>query len=559
MLRNLTVRDFVIVDCLELDFISGFSALTGETGAGKSILIDALQLALGGRADATMVRDGAKKADITAEFSLSDSVRSWLSMNDIESEEMVLLRRTIDASSGRSRCFVNGITVTTAQMRMLGALLVDIHGQHAHQLLMKNDEQRALLDRHAGIGQEVAILSDQFKAWKLLEKRFTELQAHAEQMKEERELLEWQVHELEKIQPKVNEWEQVSQDYDRLSHAASLLDGVSGIINELSETDHSILSRINAISQTAVGLSEIDQKLMPVVDLLDSSKIQLQEAVYTLRDYLAHIDLESDQLHIVEKRMEALYSMARQFRILPEALPMELERRQKKLIQFKEESNLDRLKKQVSQAEAAYKALAQEISVKRQQAAQELSHAVTAIMQDLHMEGGQFSVAINKASPHTYGTDAVEFLVSGHSGAVLRPLAKIASGGELARISLAISVIASEATATPTLIFDEVDSGIGGAVAEMVGQLLKRLGGLHQVLCVTHLPQVASQAQQHYQVSKQTVSTIAHPVSRITRLSDQERVTEIARMLGGTTLTSKALDHAREMLEQQEQQELTLI
>lgn len=559
MLRNLTVRDFVIVDCLELDFISGFSALTGETGAGKSILIDALQLALGGRADATMVRDGAKRADITAEFSLSDSVRSWLSLNDIESEEMVLLRRTIDASSGRSRCFVNGITVTTAQMRMLGALLVDIHGQHAHQLLMKNDEQRALLDRHAGIGQEVAILSDQFKAWKLLEKRFTELQAYAEQMKEERELLEWQVHELEKIQPKVNEWEQVSQDYDRLSHAASLLDGVSSIIDELSETDHSILSRINAISQTAVGLSEIDQQLMPVVDLLDSSKIQLQEAVYTLRDYLAHIDLESDQLHIVEKRMEALYSMAQQFRILPEALPMELERRQKKLIQFKEESNLDRLKKQVSQAEEAYKVLAQEISVKRQQAAQELSHAVTAIMQDLHMEGGQFSVAVNKDSPHTYGTDAVEFLVSGHSGTVLRPLAKIASGGELARISLAISVIASEATATPTLIFDEVDSGIGGAVAEMVGQLLKRLGGLHQVLCVTHLPQVASQAQQHYQVSKQTVSTIAHPVSRITRLSDQERVTEIARMLGGTTLTSKALDHAREMLEQQEQQELTLI
>ncbi len=552
MLRTLTVRDFVIVDTLELDFTAGFSAMTGETGAGKSILIDALQLALGGRGDASMVRENAKKADITAEFELNQTATDWLALNDIDNEDStVLLRRTIDAASGRSRCYINGITVTATQMRTLGALLVDIHGQHAHQLLMKVDEQRILLDRHAGLEEQVDELGEKFRAWQQLEKKIAEAQANAERMQEERERLAWQVDGLEKIQPKVGEWEQVNQDYDRLFHAASLLEGAGAAVDELSESDHPILSRLNSITQTLTGLAAIDKGLEPVVEMMESSRIQLQEVVYSLRDYLSRTELDPAQLQTVEKRMEALHSVARQFRIPPESLPEELEKRRERLAQFEQDNNLDLLKEQAAEAEKIYRNLADRISAKRKAVAQSLSKEVTAIMQDLHMTGGQFAAEIQTAEPHAHGVDHVEFMVAGHAGTTLRPLAKVASGGELARISLAISVIASKATATPTLIFDEVDSGVGGAVAEVVGQLLKRLGTAHQVLCVTHLPQVASQAGQHFQVSKQTVETISHPVSRINRLSDEERVTEIARMLGGVELTETALDHAREMLGQQ--------
>ncbi len=551
MLQALTVRDFVIVDTLALDFTSGFSVMTGETGAGKSILIDALQLALGGRGDAAMVREGAKRADIIAEFSLNGLAAAWLSLNDIDNEEgTVLLRRTVDAASGRSRCFVNGVSVTAVQLRALGALLVDIHGQHAHQLLMKAGEQRMLLDRHAGIAQEVTELGRRFREWRQLEQKISEARENAERLQEERDRLEWQVRELERVQPQAGEWEQVNQDYDRLSHAASLLEGVGGTVDELSETDRPIVSRLGSMVQTMTGLAGIDKKLEPVVDLMETARIQLQEAVYTLRDYLAHTDLDPAQLQAVGQRMEVLHAIARQFRIPPETLPEELEKRRSRLAQFEQDNNLDALEEQALQAESAYRTLAEQVSRKRRQAGRALGEAVTAIMQELHMTGGRFEVGIHEGEPNAYGTDGIEFLVSGHAGATLRPLSKVASGGELARISLALSVIASDATETPTLVFDEVDSGVGGGVAEVVGRLLKRLGNDHQVLCVTHLPQVASQAEQHFQVSKQAVADIAHPVSRITHLSEEGRVTEIARMLGGTELTETALDHAREMLGQ---------
>lgn len=551
MLQALTVRDFVIVDTLTLDFKSGFSVMTGETGAGKSILIDALQLALGGRGEAVVVREGAKRADITAEFSLNEPAAAWLSLNAIDSEDgTVLLRRTIDATSGRSRCFVNGVAVTAMQLRTLGALLVDIHGQNAHQLLMKTGEQRMLLDRHAGLGQKVVELGEKFREWQQLEHKVAEAKTNTERLQEERERLEWQVREFEKVQPQAGEWEQVNQDYDRLSHAASLLEGVGSTVNELSETDHPIVSRLGSMVQSMTGLAGIDRGLESVVELLETSRIQLQEAVYILRDYLAHTDLDPAQLQTVGQRMEALHTLARQFRILPETLPEELEKRRSRLTQFEQDNNLEALEKQAAHAEAVYKALAEQVSQERRQAGKALGDAVTAIMQELHMTGGCFEVGIHEGEPSSHGVDVIEFLVAGHAGAALRPLIKVASGGELARISLALSVIASKATATPTLIFDEVDSGVGGGVAEVVGQLLKRLGIDHQVLCITHLPQVASQAEQHFQVSKQVVADITHPVSRIIQLSEEERVTEIARMLGGTELTETALDHAREMLRQ---------
>ena len=429
-------------------------------------------------------------------------------------------------------------------------MLVDIHGQHAHQLLLRQDEQRKLLDRHAGIENDVAELALRFGAWQALRKQIDEAKADSAKWQAEKEQLEWQVGELEKVAPKPGEWEQVNSDYDRLSHAASLIEGGGEALSELSESDMPMLSRLNAVRQRLSRLADIDAKLMPTVELLESAGIQLQEAAYSLRDYLSRTDLDPEQLQTVEKRLEILHSAARQFRVRPEQLPEELENRRQLLARCVQASDLAVLEEQERHAKERYYALAGEISNKRRQAADDLGRAVTTIMEDLHMSGGRFSVDISRCQAHAYGMDQVEFMVAGHAGTGLRPLAKVASGGELARIALAISVIASRATAAPTLIFDEVDSGVGGAVAEVVGRLLKRLGQEHQVLCVTHLPQVASQARQHFQVSKVAAAHVSHPVSRIALLDDAGRVDEIARMLGGVEMTDATLNHAREMLRQ---------
>ena len=548
MLRALTVHDFVIVDSMELDFSSGFSALTGETGAGKSILIDALQLTLGGRGDSSVVREGASKADIGAEFSVNEAVTEWLRANEIDAgDDSVLIRRTID-SSGRSRGFINGVAVTTSQMRELASLLVDIHGQHAHQLLLKQDEQRLLLDRHAGLQAELEELSIRYRVWQALSRQIEEVENDSRKILAEKEHLEWQVNELEKLDPKEGEWERVNSDYDRLSHAASLIEGAGAAVSEIVESDQPVLSRLHALEQNLSKLTAYDQKLAPVVELLESAKIQLQEASYALKDYLSRADLDPGLLNTVEKRMEALHSASRQFKVQPESLHAELSEKKAALQKLGELFDIDGLRKQEAEAQKRYFQLAETVSRKRREAAKELSDMVTSIMEDLHMSGGRFSIEVSVGAPHAYGVDQVEFLVAGHAGTTLRPLAKVASGGELARISLAISVIASKATATPTLIFDEVDSGVGGAVAEVVGRLLKRLGKDHQVLCVTHLPQVASQANRHFQVSKVSVDKVPHPVSRIVELADDERIQEIARMLGGVEITDATLNHAREML-----------
>ncbi len=548
MLRALTVHDFVIVDSLELDFSSGFSALTGETGAGKSILIDALQLTLGARGDSTVVREGKAKADIGAEFSVNEAVIEWLKANEIDAEEdVVLIRRTID-SSGRSRGFINGVAVTTSQMRELASFLVDIHGQHAHQLLLKQDEQRLLLDRHAGLQAELEELAQRYRSWQELARKITEVESDSRKILAEKEHLEWQLNELEKIDPKEGEWEQVTSDHDRLSHAANLIEGAEQAVSEIVESDQPVVSRLHALEQNLSKLTAFDPKLIPIVELLESAKIQLQEASYGLKDYLSRADLDPELLNTVEKRMEALHSASRQFKVAPESLHAELKEKKVQLQKYGELFDLDGLRKQETEAKRHYFELAETVSRKRHEAAGELSGMVTSIMEDLHMSGGRFSIDVSSGSPHAYGIDQVEFLVAGHAGTTLRPLAKVASGGELARISLAISVIASKATATPTLIFDEVDSGVGGAVAEVVGLLLKRLGKDHQVLCVTHLPQVASQANRHFQVSKVVVDKVAHPVSRIVELAEEDRIAEIARMLGGVEMTEATVNHAREML-----------
>ena len=547
MLRTLSIRDFVIVDLIELDFAAGFSVLTGETGAGKSILIDALALALGGRGDASVVRDGAVKADISADFATHTEAEQWLESNEFSTEEGgVLLRRVID-NAGRSKAFINGVAATATQLRELGELLVDIHGQHAHQSLLKTDAQRQLLDSQAGLQEEVRAVGVAYKSWQAVRRQRAEFETNAKNVLFEKERLEWQVAELDKLAAKEGEWTEVSNEHSRLSHAATLIDGAQEALSAISESDNTpMLSQLTVLNLKLDKLAEIDDGLKPVLELLEPARIQLQEAVYLLNDYLGRVELDPRRLQHVEQRMSDLHSTARKFHVAPEALPQEYESLCAQLRQLADASDLNALRAHEEKLKSDYVALAKKLSTARGKAATVLSKAVTKAMQELSMAGGRFEIALNAVEPAAYGMEQVEFLVAGHAGTVPRSLAKVASGGELARIALAISVITSSATATPTLIFDEVDSGIGGGVAEVVGRLLKRLGQDRQVLCVTHLPQVASQANQHLQVSK--FNAAGKTVSRIDALDAKARVEEIARMLGGIEITATTRKHARELL-----------
>lgn len=553
MLHTLSIRDFVIVDTIELEFSAGFSVLTGETGAGKSILIDALTLALGGRGDASVVREGAAKADITADFSVSEVAQAWLVANEFSNDDGgALLRRVID-NAGRSKAYINGIPATAAQLRELGDMLVDIHGQHAHQSLLKSEAQRALLDgqataREAGVEHDARQVAALHKRWRALVRQREEFETNAANVLYERERLEWQVGELEKLAAKPGEWTEITNEHSRLSHAASLLEGAQEALSLISESeDHPIVSQLSALNQKLGKLVSVDAELQPIVDLIESSRIQLQESVYALNNYLDRVELDPERLHQLDARMEAMHSTARKFRVTPEELPEEHAKLSEKLQHLADASDIDGLLRQEAKIEAEYRSVAERLSDTRRAAALELGHAVTRAMQELSMTGGSFEIALHPCAPAAHGLEQVEFLVAGHAGTAPRSLAKVASGGELARIALAISVITSHATTTPTLIFDEVDSGIGGAVAEVVGRLLKRLGQGRQVLCVTHLPQVASQANQHFQVAKSTLDN-GKTASRIDMLDAKARVEEVARMLGGLEITATTRKHARELL-----------
>ncbi|WP_426053760.1 DNA repair protein RecN [Janthinobacterium sp. PSPC2-1] len=553
MLHTLSIRDFVIVDTIELEFSAGFSVLTGETGAGKSILIDALTLALGGRGDASVVREGAAKADITADFSVSEVAQAWLVANEFANDEGgALLRRVID-NAGRSKAYINGIPATAAQLRELGDMLVDIHGQHAHQSLLKSEAQRALLDgqataREAGVEHDARQVAALHKRWRALVRQREEFETNAANVLYERERLEWQVGELEKLAAKPGEWTEITNEHSRLSHAASLLEGAQEALSLISESeDHPIVSQLSALNQKLGKLVSVDAELQPIVDLIESSRIQLQESVYALNNYLDRVELDPERLHQLDARMEAMHSTARKFRVTPEELPEEHAKLSEKLQHLADASDIEGLLRQEAKIEAEYRSVAERLSATRRAAALELGHAVTRAMQELSMTGGSFEIALHPCAPAAHGLEQVEFLVAGHAGTAPRSLAKVASGGELARIALAISVITSHATTTPTLIFDEVDSGIGGAVAEVVGRLLKRLGQGRQVLCVTHLPQVASQANQHFQVAKSTLDN-GKTASRIDMLDAKARVEEVARMLGGLEITATTRKHARELL-----------
>ncbi|MFM0089825.1 DNA repair protein RecN [Paraburkholderia sediminicola] len=554
MLRHLSIRDFVIVAALDLEFDSGFTVFSGETGAGKSILIDALALALGARADANVVRTGESRADITAEFETHAQVEQWLDEqalgttgDDDHHGGTVMLRRVVDAN-GRSRAFINGTAATLAQLREVGEMLVDIHGQHAHQLLMRPDAQRELFDTHAGLAEPAAAVTRAWRSWREKIQAVEHAQTRDRELQLERERLAWQLTELDKLSPQPGEWEEVNAEHRRLSHSANLIDGVQGALGALSESDEAMITHLASIVSKVRDLAEIDPALNDVLAALEPAEIQLQEAAYSLSHYAQKLELDPDRLAQVEKRLDALHSAARKFRLRPETLPEEHEARRAQLAALDAAADLDSLHAAEAKAKEAFLAEAKKLSKARAKAGRALGAAVTTGMQELSMKGGSFEVAlVPLPEGGAHGLEQVEFRVAGHAGVPLRPLAKVASGGELARISLALAVIASAASPTPTLIFDEVDTGIGGGVAEVVGRLLHQLGQARQVLCVTHLPQVAARGDHHFQVAK-SGNGKGGTVSSVTSLDRASRVEEVARMLGGLEITATTRKHAKEML-----------
>ena len=555
MLQTISLRDFVIVDQLELDFTSGFTVLTGETGAGKSILLDALSLVLGERADSSQIREGASRAEISALFRIDPEqikhFNQWLDEQGFpldDGGQSLLLKRIID-SNGRSRAFINGSVATVTQLREAGDQLVDIHGQHAHQLLLKGGAQRELLDRHAGLLPLASEVAQIFKTLSDSRRRLEQAENAGQDIERERERLEWQLEELSELSPVEGEWSSIQSEHARLANGAKLIGGCQEVIETLSETDNSVESILSKACGNISALAEHDPALQNISEALDSAQIQLDEAIHGLNRYLQKIDLDPARLEVIEERMQALHGAARKYRTEVDELPKLLIDTQERLDALTASQNMEALREKVKAEEAAYQKIAKQLSQKRSKAATELGKLVTEAMQDLSMAGGQLEIALSPLNEGgSNGLEQIEFLVAGHAGSTPRSLAKVASGGELARISLAISVITSKASFTPTLIFDEVDAGIGGAVAETVGKLLHQLGQSHQILCVTHLPQVAAQGNHHLKVSKS--QSADKTVSQVQALGRSERVEEVARMLGGATITDTTRRHARELLGQ---------
>lgn len=553
MLKHLSIIDFVIADRIELDFMPGFTVLTGETGAGKSILIDALALALGERSDASHVRLGCERAEINVTFDISHlpDLVDWLNKNDLQGDPDICLMRRIIETNGRSRSYINGHTVTLQQLRTAGDYLVAIHSQHAHQSLLQKDSQRELLDAFSGCGDLVRAVKSAYQNWQNCYQRRVSMEKHTTDLRDKREQLEWQLLELSALNFTLEEWQTLQADQGRLSHVASLLAAAEMGIDILSEHENAVLTQMNTVNGQLHNLLEYDDQLKTITDLLDSAQIQLQESIYELKHYQQRLELDPQALQEIEQRLAMIHATARKFRVAPEELPHLLETVTHQLEALGSDADISHLQALEVAAQEDYLKRAEELSIKRQKAGEALSGQVSAAMQKIAMTGGEFSVSlIPLEQGNAHGLEQIEFQVAAHRGLPLRPLAKVASGGELSRISLAIQVITSKVGVVPTLIFDEVDVGIGGQVAEIIGNLLKQLGRERQVLCITHLPQVAATGDQQWQVVKSNGTTENQQVvSKITVLDQQGRINEIARMLGGVRITEVTRKHAAEMLQ----------
>jgi DNA repair protein RecN (Recombination protein N) len=550
MLRALGIRDFVIVERVELETGPGFTVLTGETGAGKSILVDAIELLVGGRADASLVREGAERAELQAEFEVpKDSpLEKYLADAGLEGDPgNVILRRVIDRS-GRSRCFVNGHAATLAQLGEAGEHLVDIHGQHEHQSLLRGAAQRDLLDAHAGAQEIARACADAWRAWKRLEVLAAEAEQQFAKRESERAELREKLADLKTLVLKDDEWDALAAQHQRLAHGSSLLAGAQSSLEALSEADGACLPQLGAVARRLRALSEHDAHLKAIVEMLESAEAQAAEAARGLRDYASRVDLDPEALRAVEQRIEALHAAGRKHRVKPAGLPALEKDLALRYRELELAASPEALRLEVAAAEARYGAAATKLSAKRKSAAQALSKAVTEGMQQLAMKGGRFSVALRAVEvPTAAGMEEIEFEVSSHPSLPLRPLAKVASGGELSRVSLAIQLVTAKASPVTTLVFDEVDAGIGGAVAETVGRALRKLGKDRQVLCVTHLPQVAAQGDVQWSVARSDArGKVWVGAARLDRTA---RVEELARMLGGAEITATTRKHAAELLD----------
>ena len=549
MLRSLAIRDFVIVDRLDLEFQAGFTALTGETGAGKSILIDALALVLGERSDAGLVRAGSARAEISAEFAIGErsELTRWLDANDLADEPGICLLRRVLEASGRSRAYVNGRPCTLQQVKDIGERLVDIHGQHEHQSLLRPSSQRELLDAFAGAAPLASDVAAAWRGWQEIRRQRQEWERNADALAAERERLEFETRELKRLAFSAAEWEQLQAEHRRLANAANLIESVEYALEALSESERAALAVVNGVVSRLNAAVEHDAGLREALEILEPAQIQIQEAVYSLRHYRQRLDLDPGWLKQAEERLEAIHSAARRYRVAPERLPELLDQASARLAQIGEGLDAKRLEQHEREGQQSFLALADKLSAQRQHAARELSDKVTQAMQALAMAGGRFEAALETLPEGgAHGLEQAEFRVAAHPGAPLRPLAKVASGGELSRLSLAVQSVTSELAQVPVLVFDEVDAGIGGRVAEIVGRMLRQLGERHQVMCITHLPQVAAAADHQCQVVKREAE--GGLVSNVQWLGREQRVEEIARMLGGVKISETTRKHAAEML-----------
>lgn len=551
-LKRIALRDFVIVRELELDLASGFTVLTGETGAGKSILIDALQLALGSRADSSWVRESANRAEVSAEFDIPVARKTWfaawLEEAGVDVEDTVLLRRTVD-TAGKSRAWINGSSATAAQLKELGEELVDIHGQHAWATLSRADAVRGLLDAYAG--NNCHQLSASWTQWRAATKALDTAKSAMNNLQNERERVLWQITEVDKLAPGADEWEELNAQHTKLSNAQSLLEAAqtafSALQDDESDAGADVISGLVKAHSALEARAHIEPEFKALADVLASNLAQLEDAAHTLNSYLRKTDLEPQRLAELDERMALWLSLARRYKRTPEELPVLLASWKEELSRLDASTDLAALEDAEQKSAKAFQAEATAISKKRRTAAPKLAAAITAAMQGLGMQGGAFEVALTALeAPAEAGLEDVGFLVAGHAGSTPRPVGKVASGGELSRIALAISVVTSQLGTAQTLIFDEVDAGVGGAVAETVGKLMKQLGVDRQVLAVTHMPQVAACADQHLVVAKRLLGQSTE--SSVTEVVKSDRVAEIARMLGGAQMTEATLLHATEMI-----------
>ena len=554
MLLSLSIRDFVIVSTLNLEFSTGYTVLTGETGAGKSILIDALSLALGARAETGVTRANCEKADISAIFNIANNAeaRDWLSEAELlEDANEVVLRRVMFAD-GRSRAYINGAAVTVTQQKALGELLIDIYSQNAHHSLLKLSTQRQVLDQFGGLSNLAAEVSAHYKTWYQLHAQQLEAQQNAAQYSEELVLLTEKHKELSEVVLTPADWEQLQQEHIKLSNGAGLITGIEACRALLSESEVSALDLLSQIEQKLSALTAFDASLGEASVMVDSALIQLQEADRTLNRYLQRAELDPASLATLDARIQSIHQISRKYRLQPDELESALSQAEARIETLNQFADDGVLMQKVAVSLATYLASAKQLSAGRKVAATQLSTQISAQLQQLSLSGGKFEVSLTPCDNSAHGLEEVEFLVAGHAGVAARPLNKAASGGELSRISLAIRVVTAKKESIPTMIFDEVDVGIGGGVAEVVGQLLKQLGEsasqnqARQVLVITHLPQVAALGRHHLRVSKALVD--GQTLSNIAPLDAAARVEEIARMLGGVSITETTRQHAKEML-----------